>query len=988
MGTRRFRSILLLAALLWPVAAAGQSSTNGAIAGTVRDTTGAVLPGVTVEAASPALIEKVRTAVTDSQGQYQIVDLRPGTYSVTFSLVGFSTVRREGITITASFTAPVGAEMRVGSLEETVTVTGASPVVDVQNVRTQAIITNEILDAVPTARSIPALISLSLGVVPQTMTSGRDVGGNAGDFGGFMRAHGSRSDGGVNVEGMNTMTLMASMSTRRNNINPAAVQEMVLQTSGMSAEVSTGGPDANFVIRDGGNQFSGTFNAEGTGKNLQSGNLSDALKANGLTRVNRTNHVYEVAGGFGGPLVRDKLWFWTAHRVAGAQQELAGTFFNKAQGTLFYEPDLNRPAYNDQPSRDYLTSRVTWQATSRQKVSFIANSQWMCLCFLSVGPARAPEASWSGTFPQRLYQGTWTSPFSSRLLFEAGAAYRVDDNVPIRAPGVKKGDRPVMDAGLGMWYGSMASGANPHLFNANGWLNDYGHSKSHYTNTRFAVSYVTGSHAIKVGMTQLWGFQDYGPGEPEPEAYQFRNRVPIGLWQLATPGYSRTRIKALGGVFVQDQWTVRRMTLNLGLRLDYLNAYNPKQTRPAGAYTPEFSFDEIPNVPNWRDLGPRLGFAYDVFGDGKTAVKASLGRYVVGQGTRIAQETNPADAIGGTTFRVWNDADGDYVPDCDLRSPSANGECGAMANRFFGTTRFTRFYDPDILEGWHVRPYNWQTAAGIQQELMPGMALNVAYHRTWFGNEHTTDNLEVAPSDYSQFCVTAPTDSRLPGGGGNRICGLYDLNPNRLGLVNNQVTFWKNFGDRTEVYNGVDISVNARFGNGGLVFGGGSIGSTRLNQCVVVDSPQLHFCDISTPENHVKLSASYPMPWGTQVAATYQNLMGVQHLANLVVGNAAIAPSLGRNLGACGAAAVCNATVVVPLIEPQTEREGRQSQLDLRVSKAVRLGPTRVVAKVDFYNLLNANDVQLLNTTYGAAWMRVASILTGRLVKFGAQLDF
>src|SRR6266851_4275212 len=135
--------------LLVPAAARAQSTTTGAVAGVARDTTGAVLPGVTVEASSPALIEKVRAATTDSQGNYKIVDLRPGTYSVTFTLPGFATVKRDGLELTTGFTATANADLRVGALEETVTVTSASPVVDIQNVRAQTVLSRQVLDALP-----------------------------------------------------------------------------------------------------------------------------------------------------------------------------------------------------------------------------------------------------------------------------------------------------------------------------------------------------------------------------------------------------------------------------------------------------------------------------------------------------------------------------------------------------------------------------------------------------------------------------------------------------------------------------------------------------------------------------------------------------------------------------------------------------------------------------------------------------------------------
>jgi hypothetical protein len=275
--------------LLTPRLGRTQSATStGAIAGSVRDATGGLLPGVTVETASPVLIEKVRTAVTDAQGNYRIVDLRPGTYSVTFTLPGFSTFKREGIELSAGFTATVNAELKVGALEETVTVTGASPVVDVQNVRTQQTLTRELLSNVPTAKSYVGMAALTLGASGGGGYFGnpndRDVGGNNHEGFSSMAIHGSRADGGWSIEGMRANSMTGNGTPRRYMINQNAVQEAVAETGGQSAETETSGLSVNVVLREGGSSFHGMAESEYTGKGLQNDNITDALRARGLTR--------------------------------------------------------------------------------------------------------------------------------------------------------------------------------------------------------------------------------------------------------------------------------------------------------------------------------------------------------------------------------------------------------------------------------------------------------------------------------------------------------------------------------------------------------------------------------------------------------------------------------------------------------------------------------------------------------------------------------
>jgi hypothetical protein len=256
------------------------------------------------------------------------------------------------------------------------------------------------------------------------------------------------------------------------------------------------------------------------------------------------------------------------------------------------------------------------------------------------------------------------------------------------------------------------------------------------------------------------------------------------------------------------------------------------------------------------------------------------------------------------------------------------------------------------------------------------------------------DNTMVQPSDYSTYCITAPTDTRLPGGGGYQVCGLYDVSPARFGQVFNRRTLASNFGKQKEVYNGFDVIMNARFASRGLLMGGFNTGQTYYNRCAQADvAPQ--FCEDRNPwanQTQVKLSGSYPLPYGIQTSVVFQNLPGINRTASYVATNAQIFPSLGRNLAACGAAAVCNATAVVNLVSPYAEREPRYSQFDLRLSKLVHIRSVKVTPKFDIYNLTNAGPITALFTRYsgatGGTWLNAQGVLTGRLLKFGVQVDF
>ncbi|MEQ1870923.1 MAG: carboxypeptidase regulatory-like domain-containing protein [Vicinamibacterales bacterium] len=990
---------IVVGSMLYPVAASAQS---GSIAGLAKDTTGALLPGVTVEAASPALIETVKSAVTDAEGQYRIEDLRPGSYTVTFTLAGFTSYKREGLELNIGVTLPVNGELRVGSVTETITVTGASPVVDVQNVRTQSVLTRQVLDTIPIPKNNQSLAQLTVGVY-QTSGPASDVGGVKGETYAGLATHGG-ADGMTFMDGMRTTTATNFVTNSRYQNNQFSVQEVVLDTGGVSAESLSGGVNVNVVGKDGGNRFSGTFGAEYANQSMQSSNLTDALKARGLSNVSALRHVSDVGVGIGGPVMKDKLWFYTAHRKWGGLSESAGIYANKNQAALSpsviaaggfkpYVADTSNPGLNDNYARDN-NFRFTWQATAKQRVAVFGGFQDYCLCPLSY--AFAPEAAYGYRFhPNNLIQATWSYPVTSKLLIQAGYTNRNEHHIVEKINGT--GDAvSIVDQTLGT-YGAVWS-------NSTLQRGVYGdHGQQGQNSTRVSLAYVTGSHNFKAGVQTFSGQNNIG-GENvannQPYQYILRTGVPVGLNLAAYPHHHVAKVKLDLGIYAQDQWTVNRWTINGGIRYDALNGVNPAQCRPAGEFLPEFCFDEVKNVPNWKDISPRFGVAYDLFGNAKTAIKASVGRYVKPEATDIANRTNAASAIAAGTSRTWADSNSNFLPDCNLKDPTANGECGAYDNRLFGTKTATTAFAQDVREGWGVRQFNWQTAISVQHELRPGFGINVGYFNTRWGNggsdaypggggDWVTDNLSVTPGDFSTFCATAPVDSRLPGGGGYQVCDLYDVSPAKFGLVNNLVSNPKPY-NRKNVYNGVDMSFNTRFGKGGLIYGGASLGRKTVDRCGTPDDPA-QFCSYTVPNealSQFKISGSYPIPYGLQLSATYLNSPGIPLSATYSLPNAGAAAGLGRNLAACGTAVTCTATKSIQLIAPFTVFEDRMTKFDIRLSKNVQAGRLKIQPRIDLYNVFNSNTVTSVNTTLGAAFLRPLSILDGRFAKVGVQLDF
>jgi hypothetical protein len=515
-----------------------------------------------------------------------------------------------------------------------------------------------------------------------------------------------------------------------------------------------------------------------------------------------------------------------------------------------------------------------------------------------------------------------------------------------------------------------------------------------------ASSYITGAHSFKVGFN-LWfprQTQDIYNID-SPMSFRFNNGVPNQLTLLATP-YLREVNSKDHGVFVQDRWTVGRLTLSAGLRYDYFGVSFPDASAGPGEFVPNrnISFAATDGV-SWHDIEPRSGAVYDLFGNGKTALKVSLNKYLAyyalpnagSEAGTFTTNMNPIARLVTSTNRSWNDADRDFVPDCNLLAPAANGECGAMSAPDFGSTRPGVNYDTDTLSGWNKRDYNWQFSAGIQQELMPRVSLDAGYYRTWFGNFVVTDDRARSAADFDRFSITAPVDPRLPGGGGYTVSGLYDVKPAAFSVPSNQfITFAKNFGDHIRRWDGFDISVSARPQGGLMLQAGTSTGRSTTDNCDIVDDLPEILGSLPAQNCHqqtnfltnFKLLGTYTVPViDVQLAATVQSYPGPEIAANYVATNAAIAPSLGRNLS--GGAA--NKTVNI--VESGTMYGERSNQVGLRLAKILDFAGARTTASIDFYNLLNANPI-LTESAAFATWRRPESILNPRWVKLVVQVDF
>jgi hypothetical protein len=1023
------RAILFAVLGLIPTSALAQGASTATIAGVVRDSSGAVLPGVTVEAASPALIEKVRSTVSDERGQYRLPELRPGTYTLTFALAGFATVKNEGLELRTNFTATIDAELKVSQLEETITVTGATPLVDVSTATQQRTVSREVLDTVPTAKSVLGIAALIPAVVEPP--NAQDVGGSKGERSVRITVHGGKTfDSRLLQDGMRYNALTPGLNSlegtgRGYYINPLGVQEVVVDLGTMgSAEYSLGGAQVNSIPKEGGNRFSGSVFIAGTGHNLQSDNLDDELRAAGLTSINKVRKVFDYNAAFGGPIITDRVWFFATARRWGTTTAVANTYHDANPNDFAFTNDLNRPLYPEERDGGG-GGRVTIQATKKDKFTFSYDLQKnfteQLTGQLETGTVKT-EANLGYCQRQGVTQGSWSRPQNNNLLFDAGIT-RSRFNFSNHGTDLFLSDYEqcgnglpnnvsINDLGLGFTYGGVGFRQL---------------ALSHQVNGRANVSIIKGSHTIKTGAFWMYGlggghrvYTDRSPSQVGglPVSYTFFNGNPTSLTQFAAPFLVVDQLNPDLGLFVQDQWRLNRVTISAGVRFDYLRESIAATEQPAGLLSPARSFPARTDIPNWKDINPRFGIVWDPTGDAKTAIKFGINRYVQSATTGMANLLDPAQANSSTT-RTWTDSNGNRLPDCDLRSnlaqnnTAAGGDiCGAWANPNFGGSNLTNSPDPEWITGWQKRPMNWQTSITIDREILPNLVVNAGYFRTWFGNFQVTDNLVLAPTDYSPYSVTVPTDPRLPTSG-QVLTGLYDLNPNKFGIQpNNLISRSSNgyetgsfngveFHKQEEIYNGVDVNFQLRLKDRAQLGGGWNVGnsvqlglaaggsaSSGTNTCYVIDSPQQLFnCAVDVPYQHrVKVNGSYEFPLGIQVAAVVQSNPGANYGANRTYTNAEVSQTLGRNLSGA-------TTVTIPLVKPLSLFGPRINQVDLRGTKIFRFGGRRLQANFDAYNLFNVNTPVTIFGTYGTnpatnRWGQPTQVLDGRLVKFSAQLDF
>ena len=1038
------RCLPVLVALLIPTSAFAQAS----LTGTVRDASGGVLPGVTVEASSPALIEKIRSTVTDDTGQYRIIDLRPGTYTLVFTLPGFSTVRREGIELTGSTTLTFPIELRVGGLEETITVTGETPVVDVQNARREIVLSNDVVQTIPATRAAGALLNATPGI---------NVGDAAQALSPTMTSFNARSStinaGSVAGEGrymVNGFPVTAARSGGFSSYvyDTVNADEISISAGGGLGESDIGGPVMNIIPRSGGNTFSGTAFLNTAGDWSRGENLDDEIRAlnPNLRETPGIISSYDWSGSFGGPILRDRLWFFGSYRDLSTQTALEGIQANANAGDPTRWDWVGSPIEARQVAdRTMIIGRLTGQF-GKNRIRF--NSEYQHRCEgtpLQVGtsgchnrgddwiglgnntgsPQMSPEATSTagrGYFDVPFYinQGTWTMPVNNRLLLEAGYnAFRYEPIFGHPAPDAPNGVIPVteqsnaINPNTGMPYAPVAN----YRYRA---VESWGPAKGSTDDILGSASYVTGAHSAKIGYQfRRLDLLDKDVANDTQLGYRFNRGIPNAV-SYYLPDFGRRTITTTHGFFIQDSWTLQRLTLQGALRYDRASSYAPPELNG----TPNTSFlnpnpitiERTPGVDAYNDITPRVGLAYDVFGNGRTAVKFNWGRYLAyAANDNPYTATNPgATVVRNVQNRGWTDNDGDLVVDCDLLNPDANGECVAATGnaRSFGQLGAATAVDPGVLSGWGVRPHDNQYTGTIQQEIFPRASVEFSYtHRTFHGFFITDDLTRQGDLNqyYETYTLTAPQDSRLANGGGYPITVFVPTAAANAATPQRFLMRESDLGvERDSSWDGFDVTLSARLRGGLTTQVGTTTGRGKVNTCEVdvrynqaagatVLGPDPRGCNNVEPwQTTLRGLASYTIPRvDVLVSATLRSQPGQLITATWQVPNSVIAGALGHLPPGASATGTTNITLTDNV--NRVYSDDRRTQVDMRFAKIVRFGRTRADIGVDVTNLLNTNYATGFNTTYvyntdnsprPGGWATPTGIYSPRFMRLNFTLNF
>ena len=932
---------LVLASSGVSFAQGGGASSTGTIQGRVSDAQGAVLPGVTVTATSPSM-PGLQTAVSSETGNYRFPALPPGTYALTYDLAGFNTLKREGVEIRLGFTATVNVELALATLQETVTVSGASPIIDTTATRTVQNFKLTELQSIPNGRDMWALLA----VTPAVQMSRIDVGGNrAGTQTGYT-AYGFSGQVRVLIEGINTTEGTGGAGFY---FDYSSLEEVFLGTSGQSAEMPNPGVQSQFIAKSGGNTFSGEGYLDWYNNSLQGSNIPDSYIEptafnNRPIRAhsNEIDRYYDTALNIGGPIMRDKLWWFGTYR----------TQFNAvAQPNFNFDSTFDTKLWN-------AVGKVTYQANQKNK--FVGYYQWgqklqktrlpfSTYTYESADPTyRQDSGSW-------VYKGEWNGTVSDKLYIEA-----------------RYGD-------FGYYFPTIANSEEDYFWRDSGTLEITGaHRKWQLDRDRkqitgaatYFLDAAHGSHTFKFGGEILkeigWeGFEQgvggniehvYNNGRSNQVIFRIPTATTTGKLGLGPSG-DLTSASALDvqSFFFNDTISLGRMTVNAGARYDRYSSFLPEQQQLAatvGIVSVQGKTFAERDMFSWSGFAPRVGVIFDLSGDGRTVLKGNYGYFWHNPGVGTGAEANPNTAGKNATYQ-WNDVNGD-------RRWQAGEEGNLLSEELEGGV---------LLQDDIRQPYTHEASVWIERQLADTLGVRAGF-------VYKTED-DLIDADYQPFrgldAYTVPftfVDVGVDGRSGTAD----DANITMLGLRSSQAgsfpttTVVSNTGEFSRAKT-VELSMTRRYSNRWSASVGGAYTMTNDFPNNFPNSPNEPGAEDRSIWN-LKATASYDAPGGVRLSPVLRHQSGVNYARTV-----AIRVPSGSGLIASG----------THYVEPMdANREDNIWVFDVRAEKTVNF-TDRVRARLffDLFNITNSHASETISRATGLGYQRPAAILAPRTARLG-----
>jgi hypothetical protein len=941
--------VRIVAALVVLVSAVGPAAAQGvgAIAGTVSDASGAVLPGATVTLASEqGTVGGSQEVATDARGAYQFVRLVPGRYRVTATLQGFRPFTQAGIIVNSDQTSRADARLEVGGLEEGIVVSGEAPLLDTSSALKQTVLTQEVLESLPNRMDVWAITR----VIPSVIVSKVDVGGSESFLQSGVTVRGTNNEGGYYIDGMDVSSLDGEGDGATMYLDPYAFAESNFLAGNNPAEAPRGGLVFNMVTKTGTNQLHGGGMFSGANRGMGFDNFSDALRNDLLVSLSPAvrainpdikpgadiHYIWDTGFWLAGPIKQDKLWFSTSYHYQKLLQFFLGS----------YNPDGTQT-----PDDHYLyttNNKVAWQMSQNAQFSYFFTLQRKVNGHRLGGAFADSRASNNNNKYPTVHQLKWTRSHSSRLLFDAATSHFLVDDRFSRQPGVEDGDIARFDAVRN--YATIALGT-------------YSNNPMYRAVVIGSVSYFTTTHDIKAGYSMNYAKRTGNVESPSSMRAVYRDGVPdlVNTWNTPVSSVTLDREQ---GLYIQDKWRpTRKLTLNMGLRFETNYGWMPETCQVQTSFIDAECFAAIDGAPDWKALNPRFSMIYDLLGDGSTALKFAANRYVVPVGVQVVGRINPVRSTSdnrqwrpqsrcGEASTLGCDRNGDLVPQLDELGPSSGYNLGTSAR--------------------YAEGYEWPNAneytVEIQRQMPGNMVVTAGYVRREKRNQLGSRNVAVPTETYIPLVVTERNSGRT--------VTVYNQDPSLRGRLD---TVWDNYPEMDSTYNGGDLTLNKRLSDGWMMTGGislgknvGYVGNADLNNPNGQEfSRGIAGDDVPVS---IRLSGLYELPWGVSVSGSFQHQRGFPEATTVSVGNNTVALTQGTTS---------------LLVEPRGEtRYPNLKQLDISIRKAIRTGRAVFQPRLDLYNLTNEATVRTWVTQLGPTYHRPSAIQRGLLIKAGMHVDF